>query len=552
MADINMDNVNIEIQSSSDKASQGVNQLITTLGSLNTSLGNIQNNTNKYIQGMKQVSEVSKNIKTPKVSTNVPNVNVAKELQFLNSSMPQAPKPVMDNKSSEESTSKVKDLKSSLQDLSGIVGKTGSRISKMFQTIAKTKAARIGIKALDRAFGGIGNKLGNVKDRISSTFKSLSKYALALYGIRSAFYAVRNVTNEFLSSQDAMAKQLSANISYLKFSLGSMLAPVIDYLTNLMFKLLQIIQYLVYYFARINIFAGRSAKSYASMGASAAKAAKETQKQLQAFDELNNINLDKGNGSGGGGGGGVATPDIDLSQIKEFSGPILDAIKLGDWYEVGVQVGQKINEVFEAIDWDAIQNKLNKIATGIGDFINGLVDGTDWILLGTTLGNLANTIIDFGNTLYDKIDFGRIGTSLAIAINSLFYKVDWEGLGKYLTNNINMLIDIFYGLFNNLDFRKIGDSIGTTLMSAIENIQWGKAAETLSMGIEGLLTTITSFIKNLDWKQIFDAIIEFVTHIDWGGIVSAIFELLGAALASLLNLASVIGNYIKDAVLRSF
>lgn len=547
MADINMDNVNIEIQSSSDKATSGVDKLIQTLNNLNSALSGSQNNINRYIQNMKEIGNVSKNIKAPQISTKGANENLSKELAFLNSNAPKVDLPSPKNNGFKQTGKETDSLKSKFQSLGSTADRIGNRIAKMFMSVGKSKMARIGIKALDMSFGGLGSKLSNIKDKVSSVLKSFSKYALALYGIRSAFYAVRNVTNEFLSSQDKMAQQLSANISYLKFSLGSMLAPVINYLTNLMFKLLQIIQYIVYYFARINIFAGRSAKSYASMGKSASKAAKETQKQLQAFDELNNINLDKNNGSGGGGGAGGITPDIDLSKVKEFSGPILDAIKLGDWYGVGMEIGRKINEALDKINWNVIQTKVQKIATNIADLLNGLVDGIDWTDLGKTIGEGINTAIIFADSFYSRANFENLGKGIGRGINGIFNTVDWAGLGRMVTNRLNAIIDTLYGIFSTIDFKKIGKSFTTALNSAIANIHWDNLGKVLSDGIKGILDFVAEFIGNLDWQKIAQAIEELLSNIDWVGIMRSIGNLLGMAAASLVNLGQVIGNYIAQA-----
>ena len=546
MADINMDNVNIEIQSSSKKASDGVNQLIGILNGLNQALGGIQNNLNKYIDGMKKISDISKNVKMPSVSSNIPTPNVASELKYLNSNSNKINLPTPKGSDYKNVGKEIDTLKVKTNSLGEITNKIGNRISGMFSTIAKTKIARGGIKALESSFGKLFSKISGAKDKIVSTIKSFSKYAFALYGIRSAFYAVRNVTNEFLNSQDAVAQQLKANISYLKFSLGSMFAPVIEYLTNLMFKLLQLVQYLVYYFTKINIFAGRSAKSYAAMGASAGKTTKELQKQLQAFDELNNINLENNAGSGGGGGGGIV-PSVDLSEVKDFSGRILDAIKVGDWYGVGMEIGRKLNEALDKINWEKIKEKVKQIATNMADLMNGLVDGTDWKDLGSTIGEGINTAILFSETFFSRANFENLGKSLAKGINGIFYTVDWNGLGKFFINKLNAIIDTLFGFFKELDLKKIGESITKAIMSMISNIEWGKAAQTLLTGFKKIVEGISEVLKNLDWKVFTDAYIEFVSNIDWGEIVNVMFNLLGSAAAALVNLGQVLGNYIAKA-----
>ena len=55
-----MDNINIEIESSSDKASKGINQLVNTLGTLNNTLGNSSKNINKYVNNNSQIALLKK------------------------------------------------------------------------------------------------------------------------------------------------------------------------------------------------------------------------------------------------------------------------------------------------------------------------------------------------------------------------------------------------------------------------------------------------------------------------------------------------------------
>ena len=83
-----MDNVNIEIESSSDKATSGVDKLIQTLSNLNSALSGIRNNINKYVQGMGKISNIGKKIKIPKVASASDKTQTQKEVDFLNSNAP--------------------------------------------------------------------------------------------------------------------------------------------------------------------------------------------------------------------------------------------------------------------------------------------------------------------------------------------------------------------------------------------------------------------------------------------------------------------------------
>lgn len=520
-----MDNINIEIESSSEKASQGVNQLINTLSTLNTTLDNSAKSVNKYVNNISNLGNIGKNIKMPDFS----KMNIFGKLKdsFKKQNIPEIPDPTKNvGKNSGDAKKRVDEVNSKFKELQASVNKIIQRIKDMFKRIMQLQLAKTGLKALNVMFGNFGGKLAGIGNKVNSLVKSLSKYALALYGIRSAFYAVRNVSKEFLSSQDAVAQQLSANIGYLKFSLGSLLAPVINYLTNLMYKLLQMIQYLVYYVAKINIFAGRSAKSYASMRSSASKTTKELQKQLQSFDELNNISLK--NDSGGDGGAGGVTPSIDLSNVDKSLKPLFDDID--NW---GKNLAQKINQALASINWDAVIEKTTSVTRRIANILNGFTSELDFGLLGYTIAQGFNTVFLNLNTFFDTYNFDTLGKKLTEGINSIISTLKWEELGKTLTNGFRSLIETLYPIVTDTHWAELGQGIGNTIMAGFRNIDWKKTGETINNGINGILDGLIAAIDSLNWDEVANDIATMLSQIKWGEIFSKVFQIAAKLVAGL-------------------
>ena len=499
-----MDSINIEIESSSEKSTQGIQKLINVLSSLKDTLNITQNTANRFSSFMDKFKNSFKNFKTPKINQpkiNLPNGNDGKK--------------------------RIEELKEKFTSLNDKVNSVIGRIKRMFDTIAKSKVAKTGLKVLDFGFGNIGNRIQDTSKRLKKLIKDFSRYAFALYGIRSAFYAVRNVSNEFLSSQDAVAKQLKVNIDYLKFSLGSLLAPVIDYLTNAMYKLLQIIQYIVYYFAKINIFAGRSAKNYAAMGASAGKAAKEAQKQLQAFDELNNINLEKNNGSGGG--AGDITPGFNLEEIQDLK-PLFDDIE--NWAK---KLADKINKALYSIKWEIILDGAKKVANALADFLNDLTYYLDWQELGYSISQGFNTALNFSNTFFQKYQWRTLGKNIAEGFNSALDTIQWDVLGKNLTNGLRATILTLEGFVTTFNWKSLGEKISSALSSAFSNIPWGNLANTINKGITGIFDSIDTFLDTMPWGKIGSEIGKFLNDINWGEILKRLFITIGKIGASVLD-----------------
>ena len=470
MSDISIDNVNIEIQSSSEKASQGVEQLISTLNSLNQNLQASQNHVQEYVSSLEKISNLNNNFKMPNLSVKDKIPNISKELEFLNTKTPEIKPPKIDTGSIKKASKDIDEYKGKVEGISSISNKISGRVGKMFDSMGKASIAGMGVSKLKSAFSGLGNGVLSIGKNLNSVNKKIFRLIGALFGIRSAFYAVRNATNEFLSSQDATAKQLSANISYLKYAIGASLAPVIEFITNLIYNLLKAIQSIVYFFAKINIFSRASAKNLASGAGSAKKTTKELQKQLQAFDELNNINLENNSGSGGGGGGGV-TPSLDLSQVDDIMPKFLDMIKNGDWYEIGLEIGNKINEALEKIPWDKIKATAGKIGKNLAMLLNGVIDGTNWLLVGNTFAQGLNTIIEFGYNFVTTFNYGSWGRAIGNIINGIFLNIEWAKLGQTISGHIRGIFDM--------------------VTTALETIKWSDIA-----------VKIQEFFANMDFSGI--------------------------------------------------
>lgn len=384
----------------------------------------------------------------------------------------------------EKRTAKVKEVFNQLQ---ATTSKIASKIKSAFGKIG-TILAGVG-KAFKKVFGG---------PELDRGLKKLLRYGMALFSIRGAYALISNAAKSWLSSENSAAQQLSANIDYLKYTLGSALAPVIQYIVNLLTYLLRLIQQVAYAFTGVNIFANATASSMKS----AAGSAKELKKQLQGFDELNNIDFDSG--SAGGGGGAVA-PDIDFSSLDNMQSVLLDKIRLGDWYGLGMEIGRKINEALDAIPWGKIKDTAKQIALNMTDLFEGMMDGTSWEKVGNTIAQGINTAIEFAFTFV-----------------------------------------------SNFKFTKFGETIGRTLNSFFLGIKWDVAGQTLSKGIIGVLNSITGFLKKVNWKRIGESIKTFLVNIQWKEILSAVKNTIIATFGGINDLLVGIFGKGNTALIESF
>ncbi len=376
---------------------------------------------------------------------------------------------------------------------------TQSKLSSFFSSFkGKLEQAKGSVSNFKNTFKqmpsltqNITNNIKNMGSGVKQGLRHVLRYAGALFSLRGIYSVLSNSAQSWLSSQNAGAQQLSANIDYMKYAMGSALAPVIQWVTNLVYQLMKAIQSVVYALFKVNIFANASAKSYGAMAGSAKKAKEETKQLAGVHDEINNIQ--DNNSEGGGGSGGGASPNFDLSGIDNTPNSIIDAIKNGNWYEVGSAIGQKLNEAMDSIPWDKIQESARKIGTNIALFLNGFIATTNWIQVGNTFAQGLNTIIYFGYSFVTTFDWKQFGRAIGNSINGFFKNVDWVTAGKIL-----------------------GD------------------------GIKGVLDTITTTLTTIDWAGIGQDIVTFLTNIDWSGVISGLCSALGASIGGASTLIASI------------
>lgn len=314
------------------------------------------------------------------------------------------------------------------------------------------------------------NAARNVANKVSANLKvglgQIMKIAGSLIGLRAIYSGLQSVANSWLSSQNAQAKQLSANIEYMKFALGSALRPVIETIVNLIYQALKGVQSLIYALTGVNIFANASAKAYTSMANSAKNAQKATQ-ALADIDEIHNIQENSDSGSSGGSG----APNFDLSTINpmpDFLSKLMDNIKNGNWYEIGASIGDKINETLEKIPWEKIKEKAGNCGKNLAEFINGGVHKTDWKLVGGTLAEGVNTAFSFLGNFLKTADFYSYGKAVSDAINGFFEKIEWDKVGQTFSDGLKDVIDFSLGLIENFDTNKFYSAI----WKLVSNIDW--------------------------------------------------------------------------------
>lgn len=435
----------------------GINQSFKTLKGQKVDLGNVIEFRN-YQNKLAQIATVAHKTKEAISSVGTVKYNTSAIQNFIDSYGQKN-----DSKKVKLDVKNPKKVKDELNQSTN----SGNKLSK---TIQQIKRLLTGAGNSAKKISSGLNTARNVANKVSANLKvglgQIMKIAGSLIGLRAIYSGLQSVANSWLSSQNAQAKQLSANIEYMKFALGSALRPVIETIVNLIYQALKGVQSLIYALTGVNIFANASAKAYTSMANSAKNAQKATQ-TLADIDEIHNIQENSDSGSSGGSG----VPNFDLSTINpmpDFLSKLMDNIKNGNWYEIGASVGDKINETLEKIPWEKIKEKAGNCGKNLAEFINGGVHKTDWKLVGGTLAEGVNTAFSFLGNFLKTADFYSYGKAVSDAINGFFEKVEWDKVGQTLSDGLKDVIDFSLGLIENFDTNKFYSAI----WKLVSNIDW--------------------------------------------------------------------------------
>ena len=452
----------------------GINQSFKTLKGQKVDLGNVIEFRN-YQNKLAQIATVAHKTKEAISSVGTAKYNTSAIQNFIDSYGQKN-----DSKKVKLDVEKPKKVKDELKQSAD----NGKKLSKIVQQI---KGYLTGAGNSAKKISSGLNTARNVANKVSANLKvglgQIMKIAGSLIGLRAIYSGLQSVANSWLSSQNAQAKQLSTNIEYMKFALGSALRPVIETIVNLIYQALKGVQSLIYALTGVNIFANASAKAYTSMANSAKNAQKATQ-ALADIDEIHNIQENSDSGSSGDSG----APNFDLSTINpmpDFLSKLMDKIKKGNWYEIGASIGDKINETLEKIPWEKIKEKAGNCGKNLAEFINGGVHKTDWKLVGGTLAEGVNTAFSFLGNFLKTADFYSYGKAVSDAINGFFEKVEWDKVGQTLSDGAKGALDILAGYIENFDVGKIQDAV----IDFLFNIDWAGIFNELLLMLAKLVIT---------------------------------------------------------------
>ena len=474
-------------------------------------------------------------------------------------------------------------LRAVFNSVSTVIRRTSGAFAALIQKFTS------GIPVIGRArrsMNGMGQS-GRGLRGILSTLGMTAKFMFASFIIQGALSGAKEGMqnlSKYSKQANADLSLLMSSLTQLKNSLATAFAPILTVITPILNTLIQKIITVVNAFGQLTAsLAGQTTfvkakkvnQDYAASLDKSSKKAKNLQRTLMGFDEINK--LDDKSSSDSSDSGGLSPNDMFKTvkipnKYKDLAKMLKDAWTQGDFTKIGQMLGKKVNEALESIPWDRIKKTCNKIAKSIATFLNGFIETVDWGLVGNTISQGLNTAFGFANTFAKNFHWDSLGKAIGDGINGAMEGIDWNLIqetvrnvvggivtsintfikttkwklvGKTIGNGLNTALEAVYTAVTNFKWKKAGKALADAINGLFDTFDWAKAGKTLSNGIKGILDFAITALENIKWDKAVKGIEKFFENIDWTGIANRVFELIGAAFG---GLAALLGGLIGDAV----
>lgn len=444
----------------------------------------------------------------------------------------------------------------------------------------------------DLSLPDISGKMAKNNAAFKVGLKHVLQYA---FGIRSLFFLFRKLRTAMTEGLQNLAQfqgganatntaisSLKSSMSYLKNAWAAAFAPILSVVAPVLVTLIDLLSAAANAIARFfALLGGKStyikatkvqqnyAKSLAGTGGAAKKAAddekdaaKENEKALASFDEINQLNLQKekdssDSGSGGGGGGGISPSSMfeeaSTGSASEFA--LKTAEKLRAIWEDLVNTAHNLGKAWkEAWAYNDNGVRITQALQGMWfdmlDNIKQITQATEDWSASLTFTPLVSAIADVLESLRPVMnDIGQIG--VWIYQNVLLPIASWvieSALPAFLEavaaaldvihQVIRLLAPILQEIFDNV-ISPIASFLGQALVDILGLIADGleKLAEWLSQLPELNLETATASVAT--WSE---------TSINLQGIWDAFKGYISVGLTYMKNFFSAIWNAIKVTV----
>lgn len=369
---------------------------------------------------------------------------------------------------------------------------------------------------------------------LKNTFKSVFLMA----GAYAAFRTLKDGLLEAAKADEKFSESLNAVKANLNIAFTPIIRSIMPLLNTLMSGLAAATKKVAAFTASLFGMTYAQAAEATKQLKNVAKEAKKAKLSAAGIDELN-ILSDSSENADDTADSGIDYDSLDLSEpeLPDWAERLKSSIRSGDWGGVGQILAERVNSVFQGIDWDGIEARAAAVAGKVADGINGFFLTLDHPALGEAAAGGINTVTSVINRLSDDIDFEGISRRITGGLNTAVRKIKWSQLGRALSAKIRILTDILYGFVTEFHWAELGTGIGDAVNGWFDGIDFAKLGVTLSEGVKGVFDTLNAMLDRIDFRSIGSKFAEFVNNIDIPGILSRLAGNISRIVSSLLDIA---------------
>lgn len=425
-----------------------------------------------------------------------------------------------------------------------------------------TKSSNKLIRGIQRIFMALASRLRSmavtaVTDSMSDSFENLQKHSKRLEEQMTKL----KVTLQLIGGQFVAAFEPVLNY----------VLPAVNALANGILSAVNALSQLIAALSGQNTYIKATANmdAFKDSASGASKAQKDLNKQLQSFDELNNITTNDGSKGGSGSGNkdnkGTNYEDADIPEnIKKLSEKIKEAWENADFAGIGRIIGDNLSSALNSIDWSEIQEKAKKIGKSLGTLITGFVETPDLSnKIGNTIAQAVNTVSYGIGEFLKNTNFESVGKFVGESIKSALDGINWsvvisngKSLGESLADFLNGLFDtntfasvtktvakllntafaFLNGFGDTFDFEGFADSIIRGINNGLNTLDVDsfkdgaeKVAKGLGKAINKLFTDKETWARTIGTgadlvNGLVSAIDDFLSEIDWASVSATLFN----------------------------
>lgn len=498
----------------------------------------------------------------------------------------------------------IEKLENRLKKLQNQGRNTGEEVSSAFDKIkAKIKSAGTHIASLGSKFKATLSSSKGLGKSFTSTFnngiKSIKKFALGLLSVRTAFSMVSRAMQSYLSYDT----QLSNSIQNCWNVLGSLLAPILEFVISLFSKAVSYVNAFVEALTGINLVARANKKALDSQ----AKSTKKLSDTQSSLDEFHTVSTDTGSGNDNK---PITVEPVDMDKLdflfdwidkaKKLLATLFDPIKEA-WDNKGKAFIDSLKNAFEGIKslgiavfssifevwtngtgqkivenilemWTNVFNIIGALSQALANAWNNAGNGTAIIqAIADIFIGIQDIVISIANSLLNWVMSDNFQSALNVVLGIL---ADLFGYAQeimawvvtmyetYLAPVVDKVLDcisrIIIAIGSVWEFLKpIIDTIIDVIMNVLEPVIDGLCG--IIGGIIDALSGVMDFITGVftgDWSKAWEGLKTFL-----GGIIDAVaslftslFNTIGAIFKGawdiIVSIWSVVSTWFNNAVIK--